>query len=122
MGKADKIRDMEYELGRWKKKASDQQVKIKQLEKERDDALMAKEIAHRIVDSICIAIVRKFGRQVSDEAWEQDFSAVMLESVLRDYRLDAVRAEKGNGYIFKVSRRNPLVNAPKSETDTESAT
>lgn len=107
MRNIDKIKELNYELGRWQKKAADQQKDINKLRSELEQAEKGMLEINRALDSIMAEATLKFGAEVGVGAWEM---VLPLVSVLRNTRDYAVSASVGNdndSYIVRVERRKP---------------
>lgn len=117
---ADKVKRLENELGRYKKKVADQQAIIKDQGQRLVEASQGAQELNTAVDGLLIAIALEYGHSITDD----DGTVIMgdnlvvpffvLEDMLNKYQLKCSRTESG-GYLVRVvdkeGRENPCESA-----------
>ena len=103
----EKIKDPDYEIGRYMKKVDDQQTEINELK----DLLHLcnngiKEL-NQVVDAVMIEVAKAFGKEIAPGELEVRIPAVDVEANIRDYILfadyDLFCNERE--YVIRVKRR-----------------
>lgn len=104
----DKIKELEYELGRWRKKAAKQQEQIRQLKSEAEDAWdMLRDIS-RVSDSVLCEVALKFGEQV-DGGYRISVPMPSVSDIMREYDVSTGRDKEHGLYVVFVKKK-PLKN------------
>lgn len=104
----DKIKELEYELGRWRKKAAEQQEQIKQLKSETEDAWDALRDINYAADSVLCNVALKFGEQ-EDGGYKISIPMPSVSDIMREYEVSTGRDKEGESYVVFVKKK-PLKN------------
>ena len=104
----DKIKELEYELGRWRKKAAEQQEQIKQLKSETEDAWDALRDINYAADSVLCNVALKFGEQ-EDGGYKISIPMPSVSDIMREYDVSTGRDKEGESYVVFVKKK-PLKN------------
>lgn len=104
----DKIKELEYELGRWRKKAAKQQEQIRQLKSEAEDAWDALRDINHAADSVLCNVALKFGEQ-EDGGYKISIPMPSVSDIMREYDVLTGRDKEGESYVVFVKKK-PLKN------------
>lgn len=98
-----KVKQLEYELGRWKKKVEDQQNEIKRLNARLDTALAGANELQRAADMILAVVVERYGQSVGHGMPPIKRLTLRCEEVraCAGYAVSATRDISGEGYILE---------------------
>lgn len=111
MRNVDKIKDLEKELGRYRKKVSDQQQEINMLRRRLDEAMDGAVEASRALDAILARAAVKYGERARDEdtgeelGWRLTLPCFSVADTLERYEVRARRDEETREYILGVMER-----------------
>ena len=99
----DKIKRLESELERHKKKIYDQHVEISRLNQVANEMRDGLRELNRAADAIMVAVAVKFGAEVGVGAFEAMLPTVKVDELLRQYQM-SVTSPDGQ-YIIRAVRR-----------------
>lgn len=111
MRNVDKIKDLEKELGRYRKKVSDQQQEINTLRRRLDEAIDGAVETNRALDAILAQAAVRYGERARDEdtgeelGWRLTLPCFSVAGTLAGYEVRARRDEKNREYILGVMER-----------------
>ena len=107
----DKIKRLEYEIGRYRKKVSDQDKILR----EQNEKLMYADLGNRetqmLVDAVLTAAVLRCGEEALDPdtgeklGWRLSIPAFSEKDLREKYEIHARRTSENGGYMFGVSLR-----------------
>lgn len=101
----DKIKRLELELGRHRKKVADQERALALMSKTRETYEGGVAELNKAANALCIAVAVKYGTEVGDGAREAVLPEIRVEELLGGYEL-AVRADERTGtYIIRAKAR-----------------
>ena len=100
----DKIKELEYELGRWRKKAAEQQEQIRQLKSEAEDAWDALMDINHAADSVLCNVALKFGEQ-ADGGYKNSIPMPSVSDIMRDYEVSTGRDKEHGLYVVFVKQK-----------------
>lgn len=83
----DKIKELEHELGRYRKKQRDDAARIRELQKALDEAAAGIKELNTAVDSVLGQVCRSYGTLRDDGAMEITLPLVSVRRTMRDYRV-----------------------------------
>ncbi len=112
MRSVDKIKALEKELGRYKKKVADQSKTIRDLEKWAENAVEANMEIHKAVDAILARVAVGYGeRAVDDETgeeigWRMVVPAFSVDETLKQFGVRTRKDEAAGVYIVGVMERH----------------
>lgn len=111
MRNVDKIKSLERELGKWRKKVREEQAELKTL---REDAEKADEAARELsetMDAVCTALALRYGAEKFDAdapevhlGWNLELGEIDVAQLRADYEVHARRNGDG-GYTIGVMPR-----------------
>lgn len=96
----DKIKRLNYELGRRDKKIADQGRQLAALTQERDGLRSGLAEIAQAVDALCLDVALKYGAQVGAAAWEARLPKAGPD-LLQQYTLDTCR--DGEEYVLRAT-------------------
>ncbi|MBD5161436.1 MAG: hypothetical protein HDT14_05365 [Oscillibacter sp.] len=111
MRSVDKIKALEKELGRYRKKVVDQSKVIKDLEEKAGNAIEANMEIHRAVDAILAQVAIKYGERARDDETGEEIGcrvvvpAFSVDDTLRQYEVRTRKDEAAGEYIVGVMER-----------------
>lgn len=123
MRNADKIKALEKELGRYRKKVADQSREIKELERRHENAVEANMEMHKAVDAILARLAVKYGRKVKDEetgeviGFRVTVPVFSVDDTLRQYEVRTRKNAAAGKYTVGVMERRATA---KNETQRSS--
>lgn len=106
-----KIKDLEKELGRYRKKVEDQQKEIDGLKKRQFDDLEGNKQINQAIDAILAQIALKYGELAMDEetgeelGWRLSIPLFSVSETLERYEIRTRRDERMQEYIVGVMER-----------------
>lgn len=103
MRNIDKIKDLEHELGRYRKKVNDQSIQIADLEAKIRLYEEGARQTNTLVDAIMAAVANKYGIVVRDEAEEVIGYRLELDDFAVDRMMDRFQVnsqKRGTQYII----------------------
>lgn len=111
----DKIKDLEKELGRYRKKVEDQQEEIYTLRKNLGAAMNGAAETNKAVDAILARVALKYGNPIEDDdtgeelGWRLSIPMFSVSETLERYEIRTRRDEKTQEYIVGVMERKEEV-------------
>jgi len=105
MRNIDKIKSLEHELGRYRKKVADQQKENDRLRAELDTAMQGTKELNVVVDSLMAEITVAHGEVKEEGVWELVIPLVSILRNTRDYHVMARVSEDNDSYTVRVIRR-----------------
>lgn len=111
MRNVDRIKNLEKELGRYRKKVSDQQQEINTLRRRLDEAMEGAMETNRALDAILARAAVKYGERARDEdtgkelGWRLTLPWFSVAGTLERYEVRARRDERAQEYIVGVMER-----------------
>lgn len=109
----DKIKRLEYELGRWQKKVAEQQAEIDTLRKERQTSASGLRQLNRAADALAGAMAVAYGEEAPEGTYTIRLPAFSLEGMGINFTVHASKDFETGEYVIKAMQNPP---APK---DTE---
>lgn len=100
----DKIKELEYELGRWQKKAAEQQEQIKQLKSEAEVAWDGLRDLNHAADSILCNVALQFGEQ-EDGGYKISIPMPSISDIMREYDVSTDRDKEYGLYVVFVKKK-----------------
>lgn len=113
MRNVDKIKNLEKELGRYRKKVADQQKEIFGLRKQLVVTIEGSSEANKAVDAILARVALKYGEKARDEetgeelGWRLSIPLFSVSETLEQYEVRTRRDETTQEYIVGVMERAP---------------
>ena len=108
----DKIKQLEHELGRWKKRADDLSGEIKRLKEALGQAIAGNRETQSLVDAVLTAVVLAKGERATDPddpgkklGWRLILPRFSAKEMREKYEIHA-RRDKDGAYILGVSERS----------------
>lgn len=98
--RVDAQKELELELGRWKKKAADQQKEIAQLKGELEEYELGRAQLSRAVDGVLAETAKKFGEKRAEGGWQMCIPAPKVTRDARDY--DVLAQRDAGDYVVTV--------------------
>lgn len=111
MRNIDRIKELEKELGRYRKKVADQQKRIDTLSNRLIRAMNGAEETGRAVDAILAQAALKYGERARDEdtgkalGWRLSLPLFSVAETLKRYEVRTRRDDKTKEYIVGVMER-----------------
>lgn len=111
MRNVDKIKNLEKELGRYRKKVADQQKEIFGLRKQLVVTIEGSSEANKAVDAILAQAALKYGEKARDEetgeelGWRLSIPMFSVAETLEQYEVKTRRDENTQEYIVGVMER-----------------
>lgn len=111
MRNADRIKELEKELGRYRKKVADQEKSIRKLAEREENAVKASIEAHMAVDAILARLAVKYGEPVKDEetgeviGFRVSVPVFSVDDTLRQYEVRTRRDAAAGEYTVGVMER-----------------
>lgn len=111
MRNTDKIRELEKELGRYRKKVADQNKAIGDLEKRLEGAAAANIEVHKAIDAILAQAAVRYGERVRDDetgeevGWRMVVPVFSVDDTLGQYEVRTRKDEAAGEYIVGVMER-----------------
>ncbi len=113
----DKIRRLEYELGRWRKKVADQAGENERLRADLEDARVGAVQHHAMVDAVLTAVALAYGERAMDPdapetalGWRLYTPLVDVAELRRRYEVHAEKNGRG-GVTIGVMEREEATEA-----------
>jgi len=113
MRNVDKIKSLEHELERYRKKVGDQQKELDELKALKELSDKGTKELNRAVDSIMTEVLVKFGESVEEGVLELSLPLVSVYRNTRDYMVMARVSDDNDSYILRAVRRE----AEKTEAE-----
>lgn len=113
MRNVDKIKGLEKELGRYRKKVADQQKENDALKKRMIQAMEGSAETNRAVDAILAQVALKYGEKARDEetgdelGWRLSLPMFSVDEMMAQYEVRTRRDETTQEYIVGVMERAP---------------
>lgn len=107
----NKIKVLEKELGRYRKKVADQEKVIRKLARMEDNAVKANVEAHKAVDAILAQVAVKYGERARDDETGEEIGyrmvvpAFSVDDTLREFEVRTRKDETAGEYIVGVMER-----------------
>ena len=126
MRNADKIKALEKELGRYRKKVADQAKENAGLRQRLQDLYAGNAELQRSVDAILAMVALTYGEEAKDEetraslGYRISISLFLVDDVLEKYEIRARRDDIKQEYIIGVVPRE-TGNGRRAENDHENA-
>lgn len=111
MRNVDKIKGLEKELGRYRKKVADQQKENDALKKRMIQAMEGSAETNRAVDAILAQVALKYGEKARDEetgdelGWRLSLPMFSVDEMMAQYEVRTRRDETTQEYIVGVMER-----------------
>lgn len=122
MRNIDRIKDLEKELGRYRKKVADQQKEIFGLRKQLVAAIEGSSEAHKAVDAILAQAALKYGERARDEetgeelGWRLEIPVFSVSDTIDRYEVRTRRDDTTQEYIVGVMERR--INDGSADNET----
>ena len=120
MRNVDKIKDLEHELGRYRKKVADQDAQIEKLKDMVQYQTEGAQELGRLIDAILAAVASKYGVVVRDESQEVIGYRLELDDFAVDRMMDRFQVnsqKRGTQYI--IGARLKISAMLKEENDND---
>lgn len=114
MRNVDKIKGLEKELGRYRKKVEDQQKEIDALRKNLGAAMNGNAEINKAVDAILAIVALKYGNPIEDDdtgeelGWRLSLPLFSVAETLEKYEIRTRRDEKTQAYIVGVMEKKSV--------------
>ena len=120
MRNVDKIKDLEHELGRYRKKVADQDAQIEKLKDMVQYQTEGAQELGRLIDAILAAVASKYGVVVRDESQEVIGYRLELDDFAVDRMMDRFQVnsqKRGTQYIIGAMLKEENDNDRSDETE-----
>lgn len=120
MRNVDKIKDLEHELGRYRKKVADQDAQIEKLKDMVQYNMEGAQELSRLIDAILSAVASKYGFVVRDENQEVIGYRLELDDFAVDRMMDRFQVnsqKRGTQYIIGAMLKEENDNDRSDETE-----
>lgn len=111
----DKIKRLEHELGRWRKKVADTAKENEKLREALDQADVGNQETQALVDAVLTAVVLEHGEQAMDPdapetalGWRLAVPFFSVKEMREKYEIHARRGEDGKYILGVMERRSDL--------------
>lgn len=112
MKNVEKIKALEHELGRYRKKVADQAKELSSVRAELEDARAGSLEIQTVVDAVLTAITLEHGTSAADPdapdnalGWRLEVPMFSVPEMRRKYETHARRDEKAGVYVLGVAER-----------------
>ncbi len=99
----DRIKELELELGRWKKRVSGQQKELARLKEELKEFEAGRAQLCQAADGVLAETAKTFGERLKDGGWRMSIPAPSVARTARDY--DVLAQREAGGYVVTVLPR-----------------
>lgn len=107
MKNVDKIKGLEHELGRYRKKVAEQQREIAELKGSVEGAWKAAKSFGRMVDAICGACAVAYGKEEPEGTYSLVLPAPSVEGMGKNFDVHTVKDAETGLYVITAVQKPP---------------